>query len=407
MLYLPGYYANAMRRATSFTPTPSAETLYPGSYLGHGLPSYPFKFGSVAADVEVVADISFLLNQGFEDWLGDTLLKWKEGAGAGSYAKESTTVSEGTYSLKLTGIKEMYQDVAVMTGKEYEVGWSFYGDGVSTNARFYVQDLDTYKWLHSSGSWQASKVALSSRTGASWQPVDFLFTVESGAQATTNLRIICGNIAANSVYFDDCHIIPTVDFASIHGHNIPSGAEVDIQFSDSPSSGFFSNGILTMAQPSFYAVLDHEETHRYVKLLIGTQAVGDPIWIGEWAVGHHNVLGAAMRWGWKFVPRQPRTDVRTAKTGQLLTQREAYRPSLDLVMDFIATNKADRDEMFETVIHGSEQGDEPVIMVPDEHEPEVIHGRVSKHTIPLGKVPYDNWAYSVTLEEDVFPVAGF
>lgn len=409
MIYVAGYLGNAMRRATSITPSQAAHARYPATNLGSGLPSKPFRFNAVGANVAVVADINFLLNQGLENWLVTTLPDdWIEGAGAGSIAREAVIVDEGTYSMKLIGAKECYQDIEVLTGKNYEIAVALYGTGVNL-ARAYLQDLDTYKWMTSLNVWQAGKVAFANQQPAAWQTFKEQVPVEAltGSRYRTRLRVTCGSDAGAGVYFDDFHFIPQNSVTSVHGHNLGVGAALNLRAStDNFAASNVDIATPIMAQPAFYKTFS-AVNYRYWKLLTTSQAVGDPIWMGEWALGHATTLGEAMRWGWRLIHRQPRTDVRMSPSGQLYTRQEAYRPSRDLAMSFIASTEADRDEMLESVIRASEQADEPVIMVPDTSDEVVIHGRVSESSIPVSKDPGPTWAYGVTLAEDTFPVAGF
>lgn len=409
MIYISGYLGNAMRRATSITPSQAAHAKYPATNLGSGLPSKPFRFDAVGANVDVVADINFLLNQGLENWLVTTLPDdWVEGAGAGSIARDAITVDEGVYSAKITGAKEFYQDVEVLTGKEYELAAALHGDGAQ-GAYIYVQDLDTLEWLTTGAVWQAAKTHALIETANAWDDEQSSFTVESpdNARYRTTLRITCAGEAGGVVYVDDLYLIPKINMTSFHGHNLGSGISLNLRAS-TDNFGASNVDIATpvMAQPAFYKTFSLA-FYRYWKLLTTSQSVGDPIWIGEWTLGSFANLGEAMRWGWQLVHRQPRTDVRMSPSGQLYSRREAYRPSRNLVMSFIASTEADRDEMLEEVRQASEQGDEPVIMVPDINDVVVIHGRVSESSFPVSHDPGPTWAYGMTLEEDAYPVAGF
>jgi hypothetical protein len=410
VIYVSGYLGNAMRRATSITPSQVAHAKYPAANLGSGLPSKPFRFNATGANVDVVADINFLLNQGLENWLVTTLPDdWLEGAGAGSITREAGVVDEGVYSAKITGSKEFYQDVLVLTGKEYELGAALHGDGVQP-AYIRVQDLDTLRWLSTAAAWQNARTAAEIETANAWVDAKSNFTIESPSNAKyyTTLRIFCGGAAGGTIYIDDLYLIPKVSMTSVHGHNLGSGVALNLRAStDNFGASNVDISTPVMAQPAFYDNTFSLASYRYWKLLTTSQDVGDPIWMGEWALGAFTNLGEAMRWGWQLVHRQPRTDVRMSPSGQLYTRREAYRPSRNLVMSFIASTEADRDEVLEEVRQASEQGDEPVIMVPDTTDKVVIHGRVSESSFPVSHDPGPTWTYGMTLEEDVYPVAGF
>ena len=68
LLYVPGYYANAMRRAESISLSHSAHSRYPETNLQNGRPHKPFMFNAAEASYIITAYINALWNGGFESW---------------------------------------------------------------------------------------------------------------------------------------------------------------------------------------------------------------------------------------------------------------------------------------------------------------------------------------------------
>lgn len=407
MIYLAGYYANALRRATSFRiPAAGEHPLYPATNLSSGRPSSPFKTTILVNYASMDADINFLLNQGLEDWGVTTLPDdWTKGSGAGSIAQEASIVFEGSYSCKITGAKNIYQDVFVLPGKRYQIAAAVRGDG-SNAAYVQVRNLDSHNWLTSAGTWQATAASCMIQTPASWDPKSVAFTVEESTafgHYPCRLRIFCTSNAGTGVYFDDMHLIPYINFCSIHGHNIGPTCAVYGSTDNFDTSNDYI-GSMTPHQPAFYTTFT-EQLYRYWRFQCRPDSL-ELIWIGEWVLGHYNTLGQTMKWGWSVQVRQPQTRVAMSPSGQLYSRREAYRPSRDLVMEFMAETEADRDEVLEQVLEASEWADEPLIIVPDTSDELVVHGRVGE-TFPYTNDEGPTWGYGVTVHEDAFPVAGF
>jgi hypothetical protein len=405
-IYLPGYLGNAHRRATSFTPSPAAHSLYPASRLGNSFPSRVLKFGSVAADIYVVSDINFLLNPGFETWFGDPE-NWFYFSGAGSISQETTVVDEGSSALKMTGVIRYYQDVEVLTGKKYTYGIALRGDATNYS-RLQIQDLDTYKWLSTSNTWGTSETyCAQENSGVAYVDKTGTFTVDSSDIVyKTKLRIYLYTYAGYG-YADDLYLIPNINFSSVHAHNLPSGAAVSIRAStDNFSSSDVAIDTFTMVQPSFYETFT-DQTYRYWKLLIDTQAVGDIIWIGEWCLGDYFTMGLRPQFELPITLVMPKTAVIMQPSRQYLATPEAYRPSRETVLSFLSESESDLKEMRESILQATEWGKEPLIIVPDINHERVLHARVPTDVFPYTVIPRPLWRYDLNVSEDAFPVAGF
>lgn len=401
-IYLAGYEADAVRRAT--LNASSAHADYPASRAGNGDQGKAFRWNAPAANAWLKADLDFILGGGFEDWdVADRPNHWTPDDGAGTLNEEASIFNEGAKSLNINGVKEAYQDVIVIPGKQYQFQAAIRGDATNT-ARVAIQDLSTLKWMTTSGTWQAAAVDAMTQQPASWTTISRTSTIESPTirRWNTRLRIFCRSTASGDAYFDSVAAWPQVTFASVHAHNIPLGATCKLQYD---STGAFSGSesdvtTFTVYPRSFYDTFT-AALIRYWRLLI-VEETGLTPYIGAWSMGQHNTLGQIYNWGHTTSISQPQARVYTP-TGRLLSKRRTTEPSRRLQMNFMANVEVNRDEMIEDVFEAADWGDEPLVIVPDTNKGATLQARV-EDIFEYETNPMTSWEYAIVLNEDPYPV---
>ena len=166
---------------------------------------------------------------------------------------------------------------------------------------------------------------------------------------------------------------------SIHGHNLDSGITVKIQSATNPT---FTTGVVTHAtvaspaSPSFYVVLTSAPTaRRYWRFLFeGTN--GTPIEVGEMVVGVAKTLTRAQQIDWSYDEIQPQSRTTGGLVPEVRAENLTDLPQRRLNLTFLAESYAQRDELRDEFIRASKYGAEPIVIIPDENDELVIHGRV-------------------------------
>jgi len=405
LIYLAGYYADAIRRAT--LSASSEHTEHPASRAGNGDQSAPFRWNAAAANVWLKADLNFMLNGGFEDaWIeSDRPPHWTPDDGAGTLNEETSVTDTGSKALNINGVKEAYLDLVVIPGKKHRFDLAIRGDGTNY-AYVYVQDLDTLKWLNNSNVWGVAKVNCAVRLTATYQDYFRVFTVEAPSirRSYTRIRVTCASLASGDAYFDSFAIYPEVTFASIHAHNIPNAATVKLQHD---STGAFTGAetdaaTFTVRPRSFYDTFTAFLV-RYVRLLL-VEETGLTPYLGALSLGHYNTLAQIYNWGPKTSLMQPQVRGQTP-SGRLISKRRTSDPHRRYELSFMANTEAASDEVFRDMSDASDWGDEPLVVVPDtdDNEGVVLQARV-ENIFSYITNPMTTWDYGAILTEDPYPV---
>lgn len=395
------------------TSSPAADPLYPLSALGDGDAGSPFRFGSLGFDPYIQIDTDYMLGSGdFEIWPGPD--GWTQlNTGTGAITQETSIVANGASAARLaagTGTAVMYKDIQVPAGQTMQVWCVLYGGGApAANVRVQVQNLQTYQWLTGAGAWQASETEVASKNTTGYFATNLAFTVQSllaCGQDVVTIRIIVRNDVATSVgYADFLRLIPGVDFASVHGHNIDPGNVVTLVSDDSSTFGTaVTRATFTKARPSFYAVLGAIVYARFWRIkIVGINApASGAIYIGEPVLAQQLGLARGSNFPIRTDWQMPQARMRSASRRQYV-----YNWSRDhlrtVTFPFSYRNLAQHQEARDEIVRRTAGGLYPITIVPLDDDPEtVIFGRIqgdwSSSQAQLNVREAD-----LIIEEDPFP----
>lgn len=199
-------------------------------------------------------------------------------------------------------------------------------------------------------------------------------------------------------------------FFSIHGHNLFAGITVKIQ---SATNAAFTTGLVTHAtisspaSPSFYFVLPSAPTaRRYWRFLFeGTN--GEPIEVGEMVMGVAKTLTRAQQIDWSFADIQPQIRSSGALVPQVRAENLTDHSQRRLNFTFLATSYAERNELRDEFLGASKRGAEPLIVIPDEDDEIVIHGR-APNRITWERLPGQSGGdhqTTIAIDEDPFKLS--
>lgn len=287
--------------------TNSANSLFPVARLSDGIPS---RACIAAAAGSIAIDVDGDLLQGYgameSTFAGGFAGGWSDGSTGGGVGADETSITHGgSHAQKLTAasgsqVARGYRDILVQAGESIPIEAWLRGDGTATvYAR--VQDLTTFKWWDGS-AWQSSVSSWGSRSSAasyakstSTIVVDSATNLRSGISTLRVSFVVDGSVATGSGYVDDVAMWPAVDFVSVHGHNIPLGATVDLL--SSTSSGFGAPtteaSAIAVYHPSFYKILSAAHTNRYTRFKVTDSAAVAALYLGQLVLGATITMTAA------------------------------------------------------------------------------------------------------------------
>lgn len=277
-LWTGGPRLNLLSRANAITPSDSDATLGATTALYDGITSSPaFKFGSRGADRAIVADLDALAGAGaFDSWSAGVPVGWTKLAD--TLTQENTIKVAGASALKCTNGGAVTKTFVAKTGEwRNHSGW-LRGDGTANGvARVRIQNLQTFKYLQTDGTWAtASADILTQQSASGYTSATFTYQVESfltcAAQDSVTLQVTYICSGSGSAYFDSMIDVPGVNLGAVFSHNIDPGIVPTLYWSDD-NSAFTSAGTATVYAPSFYIALASILYHRYWRMsFIGTNS---------------------------------------------------------------------------------------------------------------------------------------
>ena len=401
----------------------SEDALFPRSLLYDGRPSRPFRFAAAGTNDHVTVDTCLTQDPGFESWVDATTPeKWtKSISGTGSVDREATIVDSGTYACKLAvstdvGLAMVEQFVWARAGEDLYVSARGRAAGV-TLLQLYVGNVRTGKWLTSGSGWGNTFLPFATTLATSFQTLALAFQVEgmdACLEDVVPLRLIARFAnPANSpeaAYVDNFRLLPAIDFASIHGHNIDRAVDVELRSSSDPT--FASSTLratLTKRIPAFYGLLGSPvSTDQHWRFLFGGGGISAinsvPISLGEVVLGRALTLARRPDYGWEI--KRLRPDVATeTPTGEVYSSRQSKwsRRVLGMQFKFFATTEM--EQQAEEVFERCEGRGQPLVIVPDDTRPEVLHGRIDRSWAAKRRLvnAYDDT--SLIVSESPFEVA--
>lgn len=234
------------------------------------------------------------------------------------------------------------------------------------------------------------------------------YPVENVGDGYTRVPFKFDAAGANDLIDIDLGSAMSVSFASIHGHNLDSNiTSVTIRKS---SDNFSANNVLVatltnLTSPSFFGTFAATSERYWRIVFVGTN--GSPIEVGEWVLGAHTEKASTIKiTSLEIESLFPQSRQSGGLVPQVLaTQLTALRQRVVNIGIQVLTF-SDRD-IVENWFVDSKGGAEPFIVVPDDNDSIVIHGRISKslkwERRGEGVNEFNRTSFSI--EEDPFAIA--
>jgi hypothetical protein len=361
------------------TMTPAALSQFGKQYAYDEFAQIPARFSSGANDSTFAADLDLYRNDGaFETDL--QAAAWTM-LGVGTIARSTLDPNTGTGHAAVTPVSApsaiAYKDISVRAGERLVFTAAAQVD-TADNAKVRVRNRATGNWLQSDGSWSASSDDLLDETG-SWSTLSPLqFTVESLDLCLRDEVLLRTYLVAEGgiAYFDDVYMYPSLDWCSVHGHNIPPCIVPTLQYSDDNSS-WSTASVMTLWRDSFYVKLGSLQDHRYWRLLLdGQPDTGALMYLGEVVFAQSFELLKNAEFGGQIV-RHERQTRRANAAGSEFVHLHNAQPQRALIFSF-AFKTDERYEQFRDAIFRRCRGGANLIVIAplDIDDKTVILGRI-------------------------------
>lgn len=338
--------------------TPTAHSLSIISDLWDGRAGTAVRFGSVAADSTVTADLNQIENGDFENNPPDIWIQT-----VGTLTRDTGTVHAGAASGKLagTGVGAFYQDFTARSGEIAGLEWALYG-GSSSTAALSLLNLDTGRYLQTDGVWGGA-LQIDSQTTAAWKTGNRIFSVEGPSETLkdlTTLRLLCTKSATANCFFDDIFYYPATDLCAVFGHSIVKLLTPEFR---ADVSGSTLLATMIPRRRAFYGLLSSPVAQRYVRLKLAGLSIDAP----EMA---ELVFAQTIK-----LPRAPRFPLRSdGRFRQIRNETpagEQWRMRLgddevrELNPSFTWTSEEEYRELRDVLFRASGGGISPAILIPD------------------------------------------
>jgi hypothetical protein len=330
--------------------------------------------------------------------------------GVGSIGFLSTGYS-GSDAAKLTmdgGASEViaYKDVTVRAAEQL----NFFGAAKDGGSPAYVRirNRQTGKWLKGSdSSWTTGQEYVVKSTAGAWNTASVQFNVESLETLkndTTLLRVYL-HAADSSSGFDQIELWPSVNWCSVHGHNIPPCVIPTWQYSNATSS-WTTQAQMTLRRDSFYATTSSGlQAHRYWRMLLdGIPDTTSYMFMGEYVLGQYYELlqnpsyGGSVSW----TDRQTRLD---GDLGDAFIYLHNQQPQRKLTLNFVFPGSSEYDQFKDEVFRGSRGGGNLICVAPTDYDPSiVILGRIREVADIVKNTPGE-WTANLEVVEAPLPNA--
>ena len=407
MLYLAGRLMNAMGRgpgggdlwyesSNQIASSPAAEGVAPADNACDGNPSTPVIAGSVSTDGYIRVDLNLLSDPDFEN---AALASWTDtDGGTGTSVSTTTNTKNGGRAIAVTGSSSASgvnygsrtQSVLVRAGESLKA--NVYCNPKPTGAaagtgKLFIRNLKTGKYW-SGSAWTSTRTACDTTvsTSDSWSvTLTATFSIESFdicLEDTVSLSFEC--VSENGlVHFDQAYLVPGVNFASVHGHNIGPRITPKVQTSDDLGT-WLTRSTMPVKRPAFYSVFTTRYQQFWQFLFEGTPHA--PYYIGECVLGQYQTSAAQPLWS-PVVSREFPGFRQNGTSGVATAYNTATDPTESIGMDFLAVSATAEKDLYDNLWLRSGQGLHPAIIVPRDDEAAVYYGHLMdpyKHSRPFG-----------------------
>lgn len=410
---LGGEQYNILATGESVTVT-SENTLFPKENLPDGRPDSPFMFNASSTTDTITVDGALGLNGSLDTWNGNIPQGWSI-SGNIVEATSSTEVRSGSAAKVFSG-DFMEKDYTVRAGQRVVLsGWYRLDSSGIGSALGALQNLNTGRvWTGSSWSDQSQEFFTSGTTAITYteygpDPIDVEdFDDVREDTCTLRLRLIYlgGAATSGNAFFDDWYLWPSVDFASIHGHNIQAVQTVKLRSATdnfASTSNITDQATLTPIHPSFYTVLSSARDDRYWQIIISTSFTPTVTnWIGELVIGQTETLSRQFNYGSRVQLIPDHISSRTISGAKHVYRvGQTMRRALSMTFDYFTSGEYGEGKNFFERAGGDAT---PIVIVPDTDENVVIHGRLEPSFGADRTLEDDYTGAEVTVIEDPFPV---
>lgn len=395
-----GLAGNVLRQANSITAS-SENALFPASRAGNGLPADPFVGGTPAANDHLTVDACQIKDPDFDsDTNGNPPpAPWVVTTGV-TVSNAQSNSSPNSLRFNASS-QQAHQDREFVKAADYDVSAALFGDGTN-NILAKLLNLQTGRWLNTSAAWQDAETHFHQQSAASWSVVTRSFTVENIGYGVIKLRLLIDNpTSAAAAYADDLLLMPKIDFASLHGHNLVAKQAVEIRRSTDNFAA--SNVLVATITHNPVRVFDSftaPAVTRYWRFLIPDNNV-TPVVIHEAVFGHLKTLTRSADIGRSEPVVMPQADSTTR--GQVFYRTNLSEFDLQNYVLRYSARTAGLAEMLGEIWRAARSGKDPVILVPDDARSEVIHGRM-RSSVPVTREFIDRWQFELSFDEDGFSV---
>lgn len=382
------------------------DALFPKAKAIDGVPGSVFKFASDGTNRDVVADTgNDIPNGDFEAAFvgGLPTAAWGKSAGA-TLTRSTSSPFDGAACLRVTGglTEDGYIDVTVRPGERLQLDGAGSGD-VTNPWRFKVRNLWTGKELNSSAAW-VSSAFITGSAAADWGPLlagPFQVEHPAGSPETVVLRFeFYGSSVGSGLGYDSLVLTSAANFAAIIDHNIVRGAAAPVVAWSLDGSSFTTAGTLPITAPCAYVTFSTIYA-RHWRFRVPVEN-GTPVSYGELVVGYAETAGRAQDYGWQLdhVDHQVR---HALPFGGEAVYRLPGFPQRRLSLSLKPSAEAEWLEVLDTLWRATHGGALPVVIVPWDAEPTVIHGRL-RATLPSARELMTRWNTSLEVMESAHPL---
>ena len=415
LLYCAGDYGNLYARGT-VTCNPAALATAPLSALYDAKPN-PFQFGSILADSYIQLRNNLLTNPGFESALGSEWTCAATGTGTAPVRITSDDHS-GAACLQLNagaaGTSTAYQAVTVRAGEYARLDfWAKPGVGRTIHAQLYWVEGGQYFNPAAGGSWQAAAVDVVTVTNtASWTRCanPTLYQMPTYATAlwpTMTLRLIFTTTDNGNVLVDDAALIPGVNGASLHGHNLTLAVTPTLRYSDDAFAADDNvAATFTVRRPTFYAYLNAAMYREYWRVKLGGTPTAAPYFSTGW-IGYFSAAAVAQTDG-GAVSQLPIATIAGSDPTTALRYRAGRDRARKVEISFEYWTEAEWLELMRDLDQRTYGGYSPLMLVPNTltNEAPVLFGRIDPGVFKLTRQQAVIWKAPLVVTEMAFPTMG-
>ncbi len=409
-LVLTGQRYNVLETGTVTVST--EDSLYPATRLYDGRPIQPFKFSSTA-DQTIDIDGNRITNGNLDTWSGGAPSGWTvdgtvaETTTAGEFRSGSAARVDSNGSITMTFWARSGERIVINGWRRILAA----GQGV---AQAFLRNVNTGRQWDGS-SWVSGVFAgpfLEDSTNTAYTEYGpTAVTVEAYSVTKTDLcqmelQLVNGDLTGGDyVFFDDWFVWPSIDFLSIHGHNIISSVSVALRRGSTFPAGSLEV-TLTLDSPSFYTYRSTVRDDRYWRIIVSGDNLTAP-YLGEVVLGRALALARKPDLGGVTLAERSEAIVATSEYGERHAVQRMTANRRRLAMGFRFATEATYTEARDEVNRrsGGVPSSYPFVIVPDSNRAEVLHGALVGGEWGVRRLTTDYFSDNdILVEENAFPL---